>query len=121
MLPGQLPENSTRTVVCSVRQCNQNAQHDQLLTFPDYHKSYDPLAYPIFFPQGTDGWSLETKSLNSPFKKISLSQYLRYHLVKRKSDSFLHKGNRLFQQFITNQYGKSELQRLRFIESNQKN
>ena len=40
--------------------------------------------------------------------------------MKRSDNSFLHKGNRLFQQFITDQYGKSELQRLRYIESNQK-
>ena len=120
LLPGSIPENSTRTMVCSVRQSSHNPNNEQLVSFPDYHKSYDPLAYPLFFPHGTDGWSPQTKSDKEPFRKVSLSKYLRYYLMKRSDNSFLHKGNRLFQQFITDQYGKSELQRLRYIESNQK-
>ena len=39
--------------------------------------------------------------------------------MQRSNNSFLHKGNRLFQQYITDQFGKCELKRLRFIKNNQ--
>ena len=65
-------------MICSVRQSSNNTNSNQLVSILDYHKSYDPLAYPIFFPHGTDGWSLQTQSDNEPFEKVTLSKYLRY-------------------------------------------
>lgn len=28
---------------------------------PDYHRSYDPLQYPLVYPCGQDGWHLDCK------------------------------------------------------------
>ena len=117
-LPGNFQAETTRTIVCAVRQPS-NETFNNLQSFQDYHRSYDPLAYPLFFPRGTDGWSLTTKSRNHPFSKVSISKYVRFHLMKRNNNSFLHNGNRLFQKYITDKYDKSEFARIEYLQNNQ--
>ena len=96
-----------------------NETLNNLQSFQDYHRSYDPLAYPLFFPRGTDGWSFNTKSSNHPFSKVTISQYMRFNLMQRSNNSFLHNGNRLVQQYITDQYAKSECARIKYLQNNQ--
>lgn len=120
LMPCDIPRDCKRSIVCSVRQPASTNSSNHLITMPDTHRSYDPLAYPLFFPHGTDGWSLSTKSLAHPFKNISISEYTRFHLMKRNGYCFLHDGHRLFQQYITDQYAKAEAQRLRWIKINQR-
>ena len=57
--------------------------------FSDTHRSYDPLAYPLFFPYGTDEWNCYMKSLNLENKtNVSLSQYVRFHMMERDHHKF---------------------------------
>jgi hypothetical protein len=65
LLPVNVPVNSERSIVCSARGSEGS---NNLSFFPDYHRSYMPLMYPLLFPHGTDGWSLETKSSTPPKK-----------------------------------------------------
>jgi hypothetical protein len=60
LMPTNPPADAMRSIICAVRQGNENL----LQTFQDYHRSYDPLQYPLIFPYGTDGWTLNLKSNN---------------------------------------------------------
>ena len=61
--PDAVIEEGSRKVVCWV----QNPTPEQYLLFfsPDTHRSYDPLAYPLFFPYDTNGWHLCLYSNNN--------------------------------------------------------
>ena len=61
--PDAAIEEGNRKVVCWVQ--NPTPQQNLLCFFPDTHRSYDPLAYPLFFPYGTDGWHLCSYSNNN--------------------------------------------------------
>ena len=45
----------------------------QIQTISDTHRSYDPMAYPLFYPFGTDGWSLR---YITSVPKLTLQKYL---------------------------------------------
>lgn len=47
---------------------------------PDHHRSHDPLLYPIFTPNGEDGWY---RGLLSKGKKVSMKQYWRFRSMDR--------------------------------------
>ena len=94
-------------------------QKNQLFVFfSDTNRSYDPLAYPLFFPYGTDGWNCNVKSLNLENKtNVSLAQYVQFNMMKRDHHNFLHDGRKLYQQWIIDQYEKMETSRLQFFSS----
>ena len=117
LLPTSIPRNSERRVVCNVRSNNSN---NDLQFIQDYHRSYIPLLYVLFFPHGTDGWSLNTRSTISPFKKVTLSAYVRYHMMQRNHYNHLLDGRKLFQQYITDEWARIEMMRLKYIESHQR-
>ena len=55
LMPNSLQNmNTTRTLVLNYQESG-NYRND-LKTIADFHRSYDPLQYPLIFPQGTDGW-----------------------------------------------------------------
>jgi len=80
---------------------------------PDYHRSYDPLQYPLLFPDGQDGWHFDLDH--------TLLQHINYMMMDREgiTNPILY-GNGVGQQFILDQYCKVELERLRWVELNQK-
>jgi len=96
----------------------QKEATDELQFIPDTHKSYDPLQYPLFFPKGQDGWhdKLDHTCL----------QHINFQLMKRKNEDGtsvvnpILRGRSLGQQYIVDQYAKSELSRLNYIEFHQK-
>ena len=103
------------------------ADHERLLTFnyktpndsvglqfiPDYHRCYDPLQYPLIFPDGQDGWHFELKH--------TLLDHVNFMMMDRDGiTNPILCGNGIGQQFILDQYCKVELERLRWVELNQK-
>ena len=34
----------------------EKGEKGEIKYIPDYHRSYDPLQYPLLFPDGQDGW-----------------------------------------------------------------
>ena len=112
LMPNEVGMDEKRQVVCSVR--NQN-DLNPLKVINDEHKAYDPLAYPMFLPKGTDGWNYE---VNHP---VTLNQWLSYMMCKRDNFNVLHHGNKLFQQWLVDQFCKMENLRMKFIRKNQKN
>ena len=114
LLPNEIPQNAKRTIICSMR--GQSGQYN-LREFQDYHRSYDPLQYPLLFPYGTDGWHLNFQG-SFGHKKPSANQFVKYKIITRPNNHLLDFG-KIFQQYLVDQYAKIELKRLRFIRDNQ--
>ena len=109
LMPNVIPHNVERSVVCPIR----DSGHGGIRSFSDYHRSYDPLQYPVLFPFGTDGWNLTY--LTDDESNCTLARYIRYHLCKRTNHSnFLHASNKLFQQCVVDNWCKNESQNMRF-------
>ena len=110
--------NSEQSIVCSAR---DSKVENNLSFFQDYHKSYMPLMYPLLFPHGTDGWSLETRTTRSPYKKATLAQYTRFRRMNLSTYSIvLHIANNLYQQYIVDVWGILENSRITWMQNNQR-
>ena len=59
----------------------------------ELHRSYDPLQYPLLFPDGTDGWHVDLKLRSG--RKLTAMVYYRYHLMVRHNVSVLLRAKRL--------------------------
>jgi PIF1-like helicase/Helitron helicase-like domain at N-terminus/Helicase len=89
----------------------------------EFSKMYDPLLYPLFFPQGTFGWHFDFRNpqTNEP---VTLRDYTTFHLMVRDiknnpQNNPLHLGGRLFQQWVVDQYCKIETNNLNWIRTQQ--
>jgi len=113
LMPNEVAPTDKRQIVVQYRE--GQAVGTQLKFFDDTHRSYDPLAYPLLFPLGTDGW-------NVSLEPVTLRQYLAYHIAVRPSGPFsvLHQANKLFQQWLVDQFCKMETARIKYIRTNQK-
>ena len=111
------PAGSHRTFVCSVRQ-PANRGRDQLHFFLDYHRSVTPMTYPLLFPYGTDGWTINVRSLDGT-KKMSHLEWLRFHLMTRSgADNFLHRARKLFQQYIVDEFERHQKLEMSYFVNN---
>ena len=84
------------------------------------HRSYDPLQYPLLFPRGKDGWSIEL--LATKGKKLTPMKFYAFLMMFRPDPDFntLLRCGKLMQQFIVDMYVKIESDRLNFLRHNQK-
>ena len=101
----------------------QSGPNEKLSYFGTSHRSYPPLAYPIFFPFGTTGWHfgmpVQEDVVGGPF--ICIAPYLRYYLVTRSgAQNYITMGRSLFQQKIVDDWSRAEEIRLRWAETHQK-
>jgi hypothetical protein len=84
----------------------------------ELHASYDPLQYPLFFPQGQDGWHLETQSTVG--RKVTLQEYTAFRLFPRRHEfSTILRGGRMLERWVVDHFAAIESQRLRNHLSNQ--
>ena len=60
----------------------------------ELHRSYDPLLYPLLFPNGTDGWHVNLKLQNG--RKLTAMVYYRYHIMIRQNVSMLLRAKRQY-------------------------
>ena len=91
--------------------------------FKDYDRSYTPLTYPLLFPHGTDGWTLNIRSLTATAKSddVTILEWLRFHLMKRPNHyNFFHSANKLFQQYIVDEFERNQCADLAWMYANQK-
>jgi len=87
-------------------------------------ENIDPLCYPLFFPKGSLGWSIDLKQTDGK-TRISRAQYCSYRLSVRDemdTDEFnpIHYGGKLFHQYVVDQAVRIEKDRMDFIIHNQK-
>nr|XP_018913756.1 PREDICTED: uncharacterized protein LOC109041791 [Bemisia tabaci] len=81
----------------------------------------EPMLFPLFFPFGTPGYSLDLKqNSKSDSKRITPSQYFgqRLSMNNKRFNPILH-GGRLTQQYIIYGYIVVEWNRLNYIRMNQ--
>lgn len=110
--------SSKASIVCSVRPQANEEGTEQLHIIRNHHRSYSPLAYPVFHPEGTDGWHLDLNSRNfSHARLVTLNKYCRWHMAR---DSHLHLGQKLYQQWIVDNWAREEARKLDYIRNNQK-
>ena len=84
----------------------------------ELHQSYDPLQYPLLFPNGADGWYVNLKLQNG--RKLTAMLYYRYHnIMIRQNVSVLLRAKRLFQQYLVDACCKIETERLQFVRREQ--
>ena len=114
--------NKIATIVRIPDDYNNKPQHEEIIitnnkninrVINETHPLSDALAFPIFHPYGETTYS---KILN-----ITMRQYYRYRLFERKNswNPFIH-GKRLFEAYITNQWGKIEQNQMNQIKNLQK-
>ncbi|KAL7555308.1 hypothetical protein ACHAWF_019019, partial [Thalassiosira exigua] len=117
LMPSNMPMNSQRTIVCNTVQSESG---NDLVFFQDYHRSYSPLMYPVLLPFGTDGWTLGLRSRGTSQKHVTLPQYVRYHMMTRPMRiNHMHLANKLYQQWIVDQWGIEENKRMEWFKHNQ--
>ncbi|XP_021990804.1 uncharacterized protein LOC110887529 [Helianthus annuus] len=110
-------------------------------TIQPYFSCYDPLLYPIFFPNGESGWhgniprhgvsinevrnndniegEMEEANTRSGRTTVAMREYYCYKFQIRSTDNLLLFGGRLLQQFVVDVYIKIETSCLEFCERNQ--
>jgi len=101
---------------------------DSLQRITKLHPCYMALQYPLLFPYGEDGYTINLKyninNLSNKYKrkKISMREFYCYQLQERRTQgNTLFRGGRLFQQYIVDAYASVEEDRLDYIRKNQKN
>ncbi|XP_024969804.1 uncharacterized protein LOC112509181 [Cynara cardunculus var. scolymus] len=75
-----------------------------------HYGCYDPLSYPLFFPNDESGWHARI-----PRHGVCIDEIVNDNEIFDED----HEGGRLFQQFVVDMYIKIETTRLSFIERNQ--
>lgn len=89
----------------------------------DSHPSYSSLHYVLFFPYGEDGWHWDLRKhqpdRETP-KRLSQSRYYSYYLHLRPDQfSAIHRGSRLFQQYVVDAWAQIDQGRLNYLKYNQ--
>ena len=117
LLPADIKQTTSREVVCNLR---GKTEENNIRILDHTHRSYDPMAYPLMFPSGRDGWNIFLKSTLE--KHVSLLQYVKFHTMIRKKIGFnpIHHLNKLSQQWIVDQYCKHEQSQMKWLAKNQK-
>ena len=87
-----------RMVTMNYRHKENDREH--LSFIPDYHRSYDPLQYPLIYPCGQDGWHFDCKH--------TCLQHTSFQLMERKDEEGhlitnpILRGKSLTQQYVVN-------------------
>ena len=84
-----------RMVTVNYRHKQNDSEH--LSFIPDYHRSYDPLQYPLIYPCGQDGWHFDCNH--------TCLQHTSFQLMERKDkEGHLITNPILRGKSLTNQY-----------------
>lgn len=123
---GEWARNSSRSVVFWRVGPNQRATCE---TVPATSAQYEPLSYPLFFPRGEDGWSVDHRT--SYGRRITLPQYVRMKVL-RPEDLFVRGAagqmlrvnrfqllGRLFQVYLVDMWSRVVDQQLEYLERHQ--
>ncbi|XP_051158478.1 uncharacterized protein LOC127279882 [Leptopilina boulardi] len=101
-----------------------NKSNKQLQVVSNLDPNVEPWIYPIFYPLGNKGYSIDMIRRDSDKRNrnhtISRSAYIKYKIAIRDNEfnQFLL-GGRLFQQWVVDNYVKIEKDRLKFCANNQ--
>ncbi|XP_021742949.1 uncharacterized protein LOC110709046 [Chenopodium quinoa] len=90
----------------------------ELMTIMDTTRYYDPLQYPLLFPYGSYGWSINSVD-NNGRTILCRAFYAYYFQIRPHSISIILLAQRLFQQFVVDNFVKIEANKLRWIRDHQ--
>jgi PIF1-like helicase/Helitron helicase-like domain at N-terminus len=82
----------------------------------------DPLQYPLFFPFGDEGWSVNCMSLSGHQKRVSMRSFVVARLMvtnQNRETNFILQGGRLFQQYVVDKWAAVEQDRINYVRHNQ--
>ncbi|KAK9059237.1 hypothetical protein SSX86_021856 [Deinandra increscens subsp. villosa] len=92
----------------------------------ELHPSYLPLQYPLLFPNGDDGYTINiphrdvTSLQNTTKKKCTMREFFSFRIQDRLNEfSLILNSRRLYQQFLVDAYTMVESERLNFIRGKQ--
>ncbi|GJY85468.1 DNA helicase PIF1, ATP-dependent [Tanacetum coccineum] len=92
----------------------------------ELHPSYIALQYPLIFPYGEDGYHEKIPYHTNKGKRkttrdyVTMKEYYAYVIQYRKDQrTTLHRGGRLFQQYLVEAFTTIEEQRLSWTRNNQ--
>ncbi|CAO4377605.1 unnamed protein product [Caenorhabditis nigoni] len=70
-------------------------------------RNCDPMTYPLFFPTGQFGWSIDIEYTRNRGTKtnVTMREFYSYHLHVRSSFSPLFRGGKLYQQYVVEKIG----------------
>lgn len=90
----------------------------------EIHRSYDALQYPLLFPYGDDGYSIDISQRDPttkvPLKTVSAASFYSFRIMVREGveNPLVHFGA-LFSKYLVDKYAKIETERLNYIKNNQ--
>ncbi|KAK9053689.1 hypothetical protein SSX86_024763 [Deinandra increscens subsp. villosa] len=92
----------------------------------ELHPSYLPLQYPLLFPNGDDGYTINiphrdvTSLRNTTKKKCTMREFFSFRIQDTLNKfSLILNSRRLYQQFLVDAYTMVESERLNFIRGKQ--
>ena len=95
----------------------------------DGHPAYSPLHYVLIFPYGDHGWHYDIYHRPTPGSdpspnwtppRISQTQYSSFCLHTHDDEySIIHRGGRLFQQYVVDTWASADQTRLSYLRFNQ--
>ena len=93
-----------------------------LQTVSDLNPNGMPLHFTLLFPYGTKGWNQDAKHSDGK-RRVTPKEFFTYHLAERNdaiNHNYLHRGGKLFQEWICMAWVTIENQRLEYQRQNQK-
>ena len=124
------PRSSTEVAVVIVDRSAEPASRDIILEHKskalrrvsEIHPFYDSLQYPLLFPYGEEGYSIDVPVAgnNNTQKTVSAMAFYAFRLMDRKGNfNRLLRCDRLLMQYLVDMYAKVETERLNWIRANQ--
>ena len=95
------------------------SRSNQLERVSILHPGIDPMVYPLLFPYGEPGWTIDMYQHGNA-RKMTQLMYYSYFLAERPQFNPLFYAGKLSQQYIVDAYCKIEANRLYYIEQHQK-
>jgi hypothetical protein len=77
----------------------------------DCHQLYHALTYPLLFPTGASGWHNE---LEHAGRKISLTEFMRFHLMHRENITHVQQCERLALEYYCDAWAQVESRNMAF-------
>jgi hypothetical protein len=93
------------------RQIVVRTRSDRMQSINDCHQLYHALTYPLLFPTGGSGWHNE---LEHRGRKISLTEFMRFHMMHRGDVTHVQRCERLALEYYCDSWAQVESRNMAF-------